>query len=140
MRWGLAINSAYGRSQDQLHIHIDCLRPDVRTALRATRLGDDWSDLPAPLAGWRARRWAGAGIGAGTGPMRDPFRMIATPAADMGRHTLVLTGAVDPPGFVLLDRQAAPPLDRGHGESLLDHQCGVATRRAAEIAAKRPAD
>ena len=30
---GLAINSLRGRSQDQLHIHIDCIRPDVRAAL-----------------------------------------------------------------------------------------------------------
>ena len=29
----LAINSTAGRSQNQLHIHIDCIRPDVRKAL-----------------------------------------------------------------------------------------------------------
>ena len=28
----LAINSAYGRSQNQLHIHVDCLRADGRDA------------------------------------------------------------------------------------------------------------
>ncbi|HWA80517.1 MAG TPA: CDP-diacylglycerol diphosphatase, partial [Acetobacteraceae bacterium] len=29
----LAVNSIYGRSQNQLHIHVDCLRVDVRDAL-----------------------------------------------------------------------------------------------------------
>src|SRR5258708_14403718 len=33
----LAVNSAYGRSQDQLHIHIDCVRRDVRAPLAAHR-------------------------------------------------------------------------------------------------------
>jgi CDP-diacylglycerol pyrophosphatase len=45
---GLAVNSAQGRTQDQLHIHIGCLRPDVRVALRAHEfdIGQAWSKLP----------------------------------------------------------------------------------------------
>ncbi|HZM08527.1 MAG TPA: CDP-diacylglycerol diphosphatase, partial [Methylocella sp.] len=40
----MAINTAGSRSQDQLHIHIDCIRPDVRKAL----LGRiDWSHILA---------------------------------------------------------------------------------------------
>jgi hypothetical protein len=31
---GLAINSANSRTQDQLHIHVDCVQPEVRAALR----------------------------------------------------------------------------------------------------------
>ena len=31
---GLAINSALSRTQDQLHIHVACLRPDVAAMLR----------------------------------------------------------------------------------------------------------
>ncbi len=30
----LAVNSQQGRTQNQLHIHVDCIRPDVREALR----------------------------------------------------------------------------------------------------------
>ena len=36
-RLGMAINSAYGRSQNQLHIHLTCLREDVRRQLQAER-------------------------------------------------------------------------------------------------------
>lgn len=49
----LAVNSGYARTQDQLHIHIDCLRPDVRAALRdqLSAIGPDWSPLGVTLAG-----------------------------------------------------------------------------------------
>ena len=55
---GLAINAASRRSQDQLHIHVDCVAPDVRAALGAyrDRLGADWHVLPFLLAG--RRYWA----------------------------------------------------------------------------------
>src|SRR5262249_52583892 len=63
----VAINSACDRSQGQLHIHIGCLRKDVREML--TRLDDKidgrWLELPrsdqeqASLMGqYRARRFA----------------------------------------------------------------------------------
>ncbi|HEX4216814.1 MAG TPA: CDP-diacylglycerol diphosphatase, partial [Acidimicrobiales bacterium] len=41
----LAVNSVYGRSQDQLHIHVDCIRPDVRDALDTAmdRIGLKWA-------------------------------------------------------------------------------------------------
>ena len=42
---GIAVNSNYGRSQDLLHLHVDCLRLDVRDALhdRLTTIGRRWS-------------------------------------------------------------------------------------------------
>jgi CDP-diacylglycerol pyrophosphatase len=49
----LAINSAFGRSQNQLHIHIDCIRADVRAVLQRQLavIGDSWTPLSEPLAG-----------------------------------------------------------------------------------------
>ena len=125
----LAINSAYGRSQDQLHIHIDCVSRPVRAALAAglDAIGTGWH--PMPLAGhrYRARRIVGAALGA-----NDPFRLLAAslddPAHQMGRHTLVLVGARFPAaGFILLDDEVdLPRLDRASGEELQDHACAVA--------------
>ncbi|HEX7639258.1 MAG TPA: CDP-diacylglycerol diphosphatase, partial [Burkholderiaceae bacterium] len=45
----LALNSAWARSQDQLHVHVSCVRADLRARLRAAdaTMGDTW----APLAG-----------------------------------------------------------------------------------------
>jgi CDP-diacylglycerol pyrophosphatase len=128
---GLAINSAHARTQDLLHIHVDCLRPDVAAVLRVRgdRIGARWSDLRIPLVGrrYRAMRIMGEDLGS-----RDPFKLLATgdphARADMGQQTLVVAGyrsARGKPGFLLLSRRADPavPLDRAHGENLLDHRC-----------------
>jgi CDP-diacylglycerol pyrophosphatase len=129
---GLAINSLYGRTQNQLHIHIDCVRPSVQRALQAnqSRIGVRWSDLDEPLTGhhYRVRRLEGADFGA-----RDPFKLLADgdseARAGMGRETLVAIGASfagGRPGFILLsDRASLMPLDKAAGEELLDHSCAV---------------
>lgn len=38
----IAVNSQYGRSQNQLHLHIACLRPDIRQQLAVA--GSRWSE------------------------------------------------------------------------------------------------
>jgi CDP-diacylglycerol pyrophosphatase len=128
----LAINSVAGRSQNQLHIHIDCVRTDVRAGLRqyeATVTGR-WAPLGIPLAGhpYLAMRVEGQDL-----DRVSPFQLLAdgVPGArdDMGHHTLVVVGAVFPsgPGFVILDdRVNAAPGDRASGEELQDHACAVA--------------
>lgn len=122
----LAINSAAARSQNQLHIHVDCVRLDVREALarNVSRLGPGWAPFPEALAGGRydAAVVAGAGLEA-----VDPFRLLADglPGArgDMGRWTLVVVGAHladGRPGFVVLAGRA-DGAGSGHGEDLQDH-------------------
>jgi CDP-diacylglycerol pyrophosphatase len=129
----LAINSTVGRSQDQLHIHIDCVRPDVRDALAAhqSEITPLWLPFPVPLAGhqYRAMRVEGDSLGDA-----NPFRLLADSdpkiAADMGQHTLVVVGmsfAGDKPGFVVLDDHADLAAgDRASGEDLQDHACALA--------------
>ena len=55
-------HSAYGRTQKQLHIHIDCIAPSVRSVLatHAGEIGESWSRFPVLLAGhvYRVRRVA----------------------------------------------------------------------------------
>lgn len=127
----LAINSAKGRTQNQLHIHIDCIRADVRqTLLRALPgIGAAWT--PIQLAGhpYRALRINDL-------DSSDPFRVLADTdkqaAADMGDHTLVVAGETWPdgtPGFVLLDDTAnLLAANFGSGEELQDHGCTAAVR------------
>jgi CDP-diacylglycerol pyrophosphatase len=130
---GLAINSASGRTQAQFHIHVDCLRQDVRDFLRAhaDEIGPLWSAPRFRLAGhaYRALRIDG-------GELRgaDPFKLLAEGVpearADMGGETLVLTGAVFADGrdgfYLLADRVDRLAGDRASGEELLDHDCAVA--------------
>ncbi|HUO12926.1 MAG TPA: CDP-diacylglycerol diphosphatase, partial [Caulobacteraceae bacterium] len=49
----LAVNSMDGRSQNQLHIHVDCIRADVRDylATHAAAIARDWSGPDAVLRG-----------------------------------------------------------------------------------------
>ncbi len=134
----LAINSAYGRSQNQLHIHIDCIAPAVHDALAAGMggIGTSWTALRTKLAGhhYRAMRIPGERLG------ENPFgllaRSLADPARQMGRHTLVLVGARFPalsrpgratgPGFILLDGQLDRlGFDQASGEELQDHSCAI---------------
>jgi CDP-diacylglycerol pyrophosphatase len=126
----LAINSVYGRTQDQLHIHIDCIRPDVRAALTQyhAAIGRHWIEFPVLLAGhrYRAMRLDQPQLGA-----TNPFQLLAAsvPQAQMGTHTLVLVGAVfaGKPGFILLDDRANLAAgDTGSGELLQDHSCALA--------------
>ena len=133
--FALAINSTLGRTQDQLHIHIDCINPEVKAALAAhlDRVGTTWAPFPVPLAGhsYRAVR-----INQETLDGVNPFRVLAdgdtATAAEMGLHTLVLVGetfADGTRGFVLLDDKAdLMSGDRASGESLEDHTCAVARK------------
>jgi len=137
---GLAINSAYGRSQYQLHIHVDCIRPDVKQALHANldKVGSTWTPFPFALAGHSYRSIR---IEQDTLDGIDPFRLLADtdPAAkaEMGMHTLMVIGATFPGdrnGFVLLDDHADLPAgDRASGETLQDHTCAVGVLRITGV-------
>ena len=131
----LAVNSAVARTQNQLHIHIDCIRPDVRAVIKANldKVGPGWTPFPVPLAGHHFRSFR---INQPTLDGIDPFRLLADSdpgaKAAMAMHTLVLTGATFASGisgFVLLaDRANLADADRAAGEQLQDHTCSVASR------------
>jgi len=123
----LALNSAYGRSQDQLHIHTACVKSAVKAALAADHaIGPRWSRLPTRIGGssyWV--RWApGADLSALNVFDTLPPALRRSPA-DMARQTLIVVGGWDrndAPGFFILNDQAGVR-DDGHGEKLLDFDC-----------------
>ncbi|CAB3794015.1 CDP-diacylglycerol diphosphatase [Pararobbsia alpina] len=130
---GLAINSASGRSQNQLHIHIDCMQPEVVAALSAQRasIGESWRELDVPLEGHRYRARL---ITDGTLRDTDPFALLVADTRARGEsmadQTLLLTGttlADGKPAFILLNDHVHG-LDRGSAEELLDHDCHVRGR------------
>jgi CDP-diacylglycerol pyrophosphatase len=129
----LAVNAVLNRSQNHLHIHMDCVRPDVQATLQRVLagIGDDWAVLPESLAGhsYRARRIVGGDLSES-----NPFVLLADGVpgsrAAMGRQTLTVIGAQfadGKPGFVVLN--ARVDLGTGafiRGEELQDHSCAVA--------------
>jgi CDP-diacylglycerol pyrophosphatase len=123
---GFAVNPQYARGQDQLHIHIECLGPELYSVLHAAvdRLHDAWS--PIELAG---RRYQGLRVMGEDLGDSNPFSLLAErmPAAkqDMGAYTLLLAGMQfkDGPGFIVLTGKNLPG-----AENFLDSSCAVSKR------------
>ncbi|MBV8652703.1 MAG: CDP-diacylglycerol diphosphatase [Alphaproteobacteria bacterium] len=120
----LAVNSAEGRSQNQLHIHIDLVRDEVRTALAAHQ--------PAPDDGWfkltlRGHEYSVRRVD--DLAAENPFVLVADKTRaereEMRLQTIVVVGATfadGKEGFYVLDGEASLPFNRGSGEELqIDH-------------------
>jgi CDP-diacylglycerol pyrophosphatase len=123
---GMAVNSSRARTQDQLHIHVDCVDARLKRALRAhPPRSDVWTPLDLPWAyRYRAKRIGLKDLD------RNIFKMVADETAvakgRMGEESLAVVGYEAPSGeqgFVVLASG-----DDGHAEKLLDHQC-LADRR-----------
>ncbi|GJE42894.1 CDP-diacylglycerol diphosphatase [Methylobacterium soli] len=129
---GMAVNSAGGRSQDQLHIHLDCLQASVRLALQnhAARVTSGWAPFPVPLQG---RRFLAMRVRAAEAEAFNPFAALAHlpgHATDLRAVALAVasTPRNDPePGFIILANRAHGSFA---GELLLDHACMAAAQAA----------
>jgi CDP-diacylglycerol pyrophosphatase len=123
----LAINSQLAVTQNQLHIHIDCLRADVHEALatHSDEIGIAWAPFPVPLAGQNYSAIAVMGDELTVNPFTLLADGLAGARADMGRETLVVVGTVGAkgqPGFIILADHADPEAgDAAEGEELQDH-------------------
>jgi len=122
---GMALNPQHARTQDQLHIHVECVRVDIADALRsqAPRISHVWSPVVLNGSSYQALRIMGEELDGA-----DPFALIADgiPAAKaaMGDYTVIVAGMdfSEGPGFVVLAGNASA------GELLLDSTCAAARR------------
>jgi CDP-diacylglycerol pyrophosphatase len=128
---GLAVNSAEARTQDQLHIHLGCVRPDIRAALRLYEpdIHGTWSKLPFGIGGHMYRIMR---VEAETLAATNPFQLLAKgvpfAGADMASQTIVVVGARfrnGESGFYLLNDHSVGSYAAA-GEGLLDYTCAVA--------------
>jgi CDP-diacylglycerol pyrophosphatase len=102
---GLAMGISRFSPQDQFHIHIECLRPEIARALRvsAADMSDAWSPLVLEGSTYQAMRLTGEDLSAS-----NPFELLASLKTDARHHmqdyTLVVAGMQfkDVPGFVVL--------------------------------------
>lgn len=120
---GLAVNTAHARTQNQFHIHIECVRQDVFDALRtaAERLTDTLTPVSIAGSTYQALRIMGQDLDGS-----NPFELLATLNPDarhhMGNYTLVVAGMQfkSGPGFAVLTGTGPT------GELLLESSCAVA--------------
>lgn len=128
----LAVNSRYGRSQDHLHIHMACLRPEVYDLLarEASSISFDWTVLSEKIQGRRylARRLPGDAL-ARENPIGILNRHLQANGAAPGDFGLALT-LLDDGDFVLLATgMNLLTLDLGSAEAIQDFTCAVAQPR-----------
>jgi CDP-diacylglycerol pyrophosphatase len=127
-RISVAVNSAYGRSQDQLHLHLDCLDAAVARTLSGAGIppGDGWTRVMLKGHAYRVRWLAADGL-ARTDPFKLAARTLPGAARHMGAWTLALAGATGPGGaagfYLLADRADPAAGDYGSAEELQDHAC-----------------
>jgi len=120
---GLALNPKHARSQDQLHIHVECLRTDVAESLRTVsgRIDESWSVVQIAGSHYDALRVMGEDLGG-----VNPFRLLAARVKDtksaLEDYSLIVAGMQfkEGPGFVVLAGTGLA------GELLLDSKCAVA--------------
>ena len=104
---GLAINSAWARSQDQFHVHVDCVAIPVLKALAeyASALDGVWRAMTVPLHDriYFARRVDSADL-VDVAPLKLLADGLEGARAHMGAYSLAAVGATldGKSGFVLL--------------------------------------
>jgi CDP-diacylglycerol pyrophosphatase len=127
---GLAINSKWARSQEQLHVHVDCMAIPVVKALAeyASALDGVWRAMTVPLHGriYFARRVDSAEL-VDVAPLKLLADGVEGARAHMGAYSLAAVGATfdGKPGFVLLTDQFSLE-GGGHAEDVQDHDCAIA--------------
>ncbi|MBK5016804.1 MULTISPECIES: CDP-diacylglycerol diphosphatase [Pantoea] len=120
----LAINSQYGRTQNQLHIHLSCLRPDVRQQLDqlTPQLGGQWQELML-----RKHRYWLRTLTAGELTQQSAFIRLADerPQArtEMGKYGLALAELSDGRLVLMAIERNWLLLNSGSAEELQDHAC-----------------
>jgi CDP-diacylglycerol pyrophosphatase len=120
---GLVLNTARERDQNQFHLHIECLRPDVAEALRAgaANISAKWSPIAVVGAAYQAMRVADTTLEA-----VNPFELLAKLSTDARHHmetyTLLIAGMQYPDGAGFVMLAGTGPT----AQFLLDPGCAVA--------------
>jgi CDP-diacylglycerol pyrophosphatase len=118
---GMGINPRRARSQDQLHIHIECLGLSVYRGVRraADTLKDTWSPVRIDGADYLALCLKGEDLGEA-----NPFALVTQGIpGEINDYTLLVVGVQfrDGPGFAVLVQTDGVPAT----ELLLDSSCAV---------------
>ncbi|MGY2685796.1 CDP-diacylglycerol diphosphatase [Pseudomonas tolaasii] len=123
----VAINSRYGRSENQLHVHIACLRPDVfKTLSQANTLDEQWRELPMRFNGhvYEART-----LSAADADTLDPLELLReyvdAQADVMSYYSLLMTPRADGSLVLLTTHLSLTGMNLGSAGELQDYRCDL---------------
>lgn len=121
---GLAINARASRSQDQLHIHLDCISERARDFLANGDIGTQWRDLSFNGKSVRAMLIPADQPSLSVNPFGLVRQDVGGDIADRGVFMAYVKPASGTAGFVVVDE----PVDKvrgsnGHASDFLDRGC-----------------
>lgn len=124
----LTLNSRTGRTQNHFHIHISCLRPDVREQLNASMASISSRWLPLPN-GLRNHRYLARRVTENELAQKSPFLMLAEEVPEardhMGRFSLAMAQQNDGTFVLLATERNLLTLNRASAEEIQDHRCTI---------------
>lgn len=122
----LSINSQRGRTQNQLHIHISCLRPDIRRRLDSlnSSLSEKWQSAQLGKHEYQIRILSRDEL-----KKTSPFVRIANelPGAreEMGKYGIAVAAMPGGRRVLMVIKRNLLLLNRGSAEELQDHSCAI---------------
>lgn len=128
----LAINSQFGRTQNHLHVHISCIRPDVKKVLdsNAESFKDQWSLLDFKINGhtYWAKKVSETQLAEMNvfKNMADEISGAANSLGEFGLGLAVIADKKNPEGYALIllaSRREASTSNKGSVEEIQDHEC-----------------
>lgn len=134
-RWGkkiedrvysLTVNARWGRTQNQLHVHISCLRPDIRARLDALdgSLNEKWQPYKLGEHTYFVRSFTRDEF-----KRTSPFIRIAAelPGArdSMENYGVAIAALSDGRRALMVTKRNWFQLNRGFAEELQDHGCAL---------------
>ncbi|RUR93165.1 CDP-diacylglycerol diphosphatase [Pectobacterium polaris] len=125
----LAINSRYGRTQNQLHIHIACLRPEIYQTLNQQfpTLSGDWKTLPVKING---HTYLAKNLTANELTQSDPFKTLDRYAQQrdesIGKYGLAMVSTPAGEKVLLASGLDVFNMSLGSVEEIQDFSCALA--------------
>lgn len=128
-----AINSRYGRTQNQLHIHLACLKPDVYQAVQQQKnaISHQWQALETRLSG---RRYIAIKVAATTNPFLALAAYLQAQGDSMENYGLIRLVTDANETILLATRVQLTAFSLGTAEELLDVNCHLAQAKGTSSA------
>ncbi|KAB8310500.1 CDP-diacylglycerol diphosphatase [Erwinia endophytica] len=122
----LAINSLRGRTQNQMHIHISCLKPDIRQRLNSldASLTSQWQSEQLGDHQYQVRALTRDEL-INTSPFIRVANELPGAREEMYKYGIAIASLPDGRKALMVIKRNLLLLNRGSAEELQDHNCSI---------------